>query len=381
MKPGSARNLGTEPCVLSVWVCLCERGKTEREREREREMEGRDWFRREVVPFSAVFAVDSIAVGVATLFKAANSRGMSYHVFLVYAYAIAALLLLPAPFFSLRSRTLPPLSLAIATKVGLLGFVGGFSQILGYAGISMSSPTLGSAISNLTPALTFIFAFLFRMEEVSLNRRSSRAKIIGTVLSIFGASVITLYKGPPVKFTPQPSLSLYLLGDTSNSDWVVGGILLTGEYILVTLWIILLKQIMKDYPAEFTVIFFYNVIVTFMNAIVCLITEHDMSAWRVQGIGLASVICSGLFERCLNNIVHTWAIRLKGPFYVAMFKPLSIPVAVAMGVFLLGDTLHLGSIIGASILSIGFYIVMWGKAKEEMVDESVESLQKAPLLQ
>ncbi|KAK3407779.1 hypothetical protein EUGRSUZ_J00149 [Eucalyptus grandis] len=71
-----------------------------------------------------------------------------------------------------------------------------------------------------------------------------------------------------------------------------------------------------------------------MTAIVCLVTEHDSSAWRVQGIGLASVICSGLFD--------TWSIRLKGPFYVVMFKPLSIPMAVAMGVFFLGDMLHLG---------------------------------------
>ncbi|KAI3419517.1 uncharacterized protein J3R85_013214 [Psidium guajava] len=135
---------------------------------------------------------------------------------------------------------------------------------------------------------------------------------------------------------------------------------------------------MKKYPAELTIIFFYNVVVSFMTTIVCLLMEHDMSAWRVQGIELASVICSGLFVRCLTNIVHAWAIRLKGPFYVAMFKPLSIPVAVAMGVFFLGDTLHLGSLIGATILSVGFYIVMWGKAKEEVAEESVESRLESP---
>ncbi|XP_039159392.1 WAT1-related protein At3g28050 [Eucalyptus grandis] len=88
-------------------------------------MGGRDWCQREVVPFSAGFTVDSIRVGITTLFKAANSRGMSYHACLFNAYAIAALLLLlPAPFLSLKSRTLPPLSLAIAAKLGLLGLVG-----------------------------------------------------------------------------------------------------------------------------------------------------------------------------------------------------------------------------------------------------------------
>lgn len=29
---------------------------------------------------------------------------------------------------------------------------------------------------------------------------------------------------------------------------------------------------------------------------------------------------------------------------------------------------HSGSLIGATIISIGFYTVMWGKFKEEMVD-------------
>ncbi|PKI34346.1 hypothetical protein CRG98_045262 [Punica granatum] len=99
---------------------------------------------------------------------------------------------------------------------------------------------------------------------------------------------------------------------------------------------------MKEYPAEFTVIFYYNLCVSFIAAIVGIITEPSLNAWKVRGIGLTSVLCSGLFVCCLNLSIHTWALRLKGPFYVAMFKPLSIAIAVAMGVVFLGDTLHLG---------------------------------------
>lgn len=33
---------------------------------------------------------------------------------------------------------------------------------------------------------------------------------------------------------------------------------------------------------------------------------------------------------------------MKGPVYVAMFKPLAIIIAVTMGVALLGDSLYLG---------------------------------------
>nr|AFK48713.1 unknown [Medicago truncatula] len=50
-----------------------------------------------------------------------------------------------------------------------------------------------------------------------------------------------------------------------------------------------------------------------------------------------------------------------------------------------GDTLHLGSLIGATIISIGFYTVMWGKAKEEVVEDvsghETQTTQNVPLLQ
>ncbi|WRX20198.1 EamA domain - like 10 [Theobroma cacao] len=358
---------------------------------------------KDVLPFSAMVTMECANVGLNTLFKAATLKGMSYHVFVVYAYAIAALVLLPAPFFSYRSRVLPPLSFPILCKIGLLGLIGSSSQIMGYTGINYSSPTLASAISNLTPAFTFILAIIFRMEKLVWKRTSSAAKVMGTIISVTGAFVVTLYKGPAIVIASTPSMSLQqplnpsksnlVFGGlhSANPNWVIGGVFLTAEYILVPLWYIVQTQIMKEYPAELTVVFFYNLCVSFIAAIVGLASERNASAWRIRpDIALASVVCSGLFGSCLNNTVHTWALRLKGPVFVAMFKPLSIAIAAAMGVMFLGDTLHLGSLIGATIISIGFYTVMWGKAKEEMAEEYVSatdssrvspSAHKVPLLQ
>ena len=44
----------------------------------------------------------------------------------------------------------------------------------------------------------------------------------------------------------------------------------------------------------------------------------------------------------MDNAVITWVLKVRGPVYVAMFKPLSIVIAVVMGVAFLGDTLYLG---------------------------------------
>ncbi|XP_057721181.1 WAT1-related protein At3g28050-like isoform X1 [Arachis stenosperma] len=330
----------------------------------------------DLVPLGAMVSMECVNVGLNTLFKAATMKGMSYHVFVVYAYAVAAILLLPAPFFSSRSRVLPPLTLPVATKIAFLGLIGCSSQIMGYTGISFSSPTLSSAISNLVPAFTFLLAIAFRMEKVALKSSSSQAKVLGTIVSISGAFVVTLYKGPPIIIIHAPSFSIQRpINNLSSVDqsWAIGGLLLMAEYILVPMWYIVQVQIMKVYPAELTVVFYYNLCVSIMAAIVGIFTETNPGAWKIGvDTALASVLCSGIFGSFLNNAVHTWVLRIKGPVYVAMFKPLSIVIAVAMGVMFLGDSLHLGSLIGATIISIGFYTVMWGKAAEE-VDENISN--------
>ena len=77
------------------------------------------------------------------------------------------------------------------------------------------------------------------MEKVVLKRHSSQAKVMGTIISIAGAFVVTLYKGPRIILSSAPTaLSLHHPLPSSHSNWVIGSLLLTAEYILVPLWYI-----------------------------------------------------------------------------------------------------------------------------------------------
>ncbi|XP_027152926.1 WAT1-related protein At3g28050-like isoform X3 [Coffea eugenioides] len=308
---------------------------------------------KQVVPLVAMVSMECTNVGLNTLFKAATVKGMSHHVFIVYSYALAAaLLLLPSTFFFInRSNSrldLPPLKFSILSKIFLLGLIG--------------------------------------MEKLAFRSSSSRAKVLGTVLSISGAFVVTLYNGPRIKLRNTIPIPQHL--HTAQSNWKLGGLFLTAEYILVPMWYIVQAQIMKEYPAEITVVFFYNLFVSILAAFAGIFMEPDLSRWKIRpNMALASIVCSGIFGSFLNNTIHTWALRLKGPVYVAMFKPLSIVIAVAMGVIILGDALYLGSILGATVIALGFYTVMWGKTKEEMEEcDDISFLEtsanhKLPLLQ
>ncbi|XP_057769399.1 WAT1-related protein At3g28050-like isoform X2 [Salvia miltiorrhiza] len=302
----------------------------------------RDYCYREVVPFAAMVSLQCINVGLNTLFKVAANAGMSRHAFLVYAYAVAALILLPAPFFSRRSGALPSLNSSILVKFFLLGVVGYGSQLMGFTGINYGSPTLASAISNLSPAFTFLLAIIFRMEKLTLSSSRSWAKVVGAVVSISGAFVVTFYKGSSIINAPLSS-PLSLIPSSTRLDWILGSLFLTLEYILSPIWCIFLTHIMKEYPSGLSIMFFYTSSVSVLAAVVGFFLEPDSTKWIIKpNIALVSIICSGVLNGCISNTVDSWLLHLRGPVYVAMFKPLQIAIAAAMGVIILGDTLYLG---------------------------------------
>ncbi|MED6173323.1 hypothetical protein PIB30_058278 [Stylosanthes scabra] len=266
------------------------------------------------------------------------------------------------------------------------------SQVLGYAGINYSSPSLASSISNLLPAFTFLLAIAFRMEKVAAKSRSSQAKVIGSIVSIGAAFVVTFYKGPSINIA-QSHLSLpteqqvISIPNSVDTTWVIAGTLLTADYLLVSLCYIWQAEILKEYPDELTVVFFYNVTATIVSVTVALFTERSTSAWEIGlDISLVSIISSGIFGKLMSNAVNAWALHLKGAVYVATFQPLSIVIATAMGVVFFGDTLHIGSVIGAATISIGFYTVLWGKATEKTEEEEdfgnleSQTIENVPLL-
>ncbi|KAL8475540.1 hypothetical protein ACS0TY_028264 [Phlomoides rotata] len=246
----------------------------------------------EVLPFTAIVSMECVNVGLNTLFKVATRSGMSRFVFLVFIYTVAAVILLPSPFFSRRSRVLPSLNFTILWKIFLLAVVGYSSQVMGYTGINYGSPTLASAMSTLTPAFTFVLAVIFRMEKLEASSRSTRAKVVGTIISISGALIVAFYKGPSISVPLAPA-SLHQSLQSSRSSWMLGSLFLSLEYLLVPVWYIILAHIMKEYPAELTVMFFYNFFVSIQAVALALYAEPDSSTWRIRpNVALVSMLCS-----------------------------------------------------------------------------------------
>ncbi|XP_041010874.1 WAT1-related protein At5g40240-like isoform X2 [Juglans microcarpa x Juglans regia] len=232
------------------------------------------------LPFVGMIMVEFAQVGLMIVGKVAMSRGMSNLIFIFYSNALASFILLPTSFFFHGSER-PPITFSLLCGFFALGLLGFGIQILGYAGILYSSPTLGTAMLNLIPAFTFILAVAFRMEKLDWRSSSSLAKSLGALVSITGAFSVTLYKGLPLLMTPSPSeASHQLLLQMSN--WVVGGLLLAADSVLASVWLIMQALILKKYPAGLIVVFFYCFFVAIQSAVVSLVLERDLSSWSLQ---------------------------------------------------------------------------------------------------
>ena len=173
-----------------------------------------------------------------------------------------------------------------------------------------------------------------RMEKVALRSSTTQAKIIGTIVSISGALVVVLYKGPKVftslHWTSSSVLRQWPLESSSESNWVIGGVLIAVAYLLYSFWYIiqvkrifseescflfsciqfkwtrklssltefevfcvLQTQVMEMYPQELTVAFFYNLCATFIAIPVSLIAESNFSSWRLTpSIAVVAVLYS-----------------------------------------------------------------------------------------
>ncbi|KAL0305044.1 UNVERIFIED_CONTAM: WAT1-related protein [Sesamum angustifolium] len=286
------------------------------------------------------------------------------------------------------------------------------ADIIGNAGLNYGSPTLTSAMANLVPAFTYILAIIFRlvissaafvvgqylvaagakavllpilwMEEVHLRKLSTISKLLGTLVSISGAFIVTFYKGPAIIHTTLTSGSSKLLYLQQTQNWVLGGLFTASACLLTASWCILQALILKMYPAEMIAVAIYCFFVTIQASVVSLIAERDLTAWRIETkIGLIAVLYLAIINIAYRLYVTAWCLWRTGPLFVSLFKPLMIVITVAIGVIFMKDDLYLGRYFGwALVLVIGFYGVMWGKAKEGGLYKGTESSDfEAPLLQ
>ncbi|KAL3840008.1 hypothetical protein ACJIZ3_024599 [Penstemon smallii] len=315
-------------------------------------------------PFLAMVALQFGYAGMYIITLLSLRTGFSHWILVVYRHIVATLVFSPFAYF-LEKKTRPKMTKSVFLKIIVLAFLEPvLDQNLYYVGIQYTSATFASATVNVLPAITFIMAVIFRQ-----TGPYSLAKVVGTLITVTGAMLMTLYKGPVVNILGCSHGGSHHNGAantaTDQQHWVTGTIMMLSCIVGWSAFFILQNKTLKEYPAELSLTSLICFMGTVEGGIVAVIMERRKSAWaigfdsRLLAAAYSGIVCSGI-AYYMQSVVN----KSRGPVFVTAFSPLSMIITAVLGAIVLAEQAHLGSIIGAAIIVVGLYSVVWGKSKE-----------------
>ncbi|KAK4604741.1 hypothetical protein RGQ29_012992 [Quercus rubra] len=157
--------------------------------------------------------------GVALVTRMALVQGMNPRVYVVYKQAIATLVMSPIAYFSRESNncSLNLMSFSLIFLNAPTGVT--LNQNLFFEGLCLASSSIGTAMINLVPAITFVLSSMLGIEKLNFGSMRTIAKILGTILCAIGAVCMALLMGPKL-------LNAELI---QPENWLLGCLLIFGS--------------------------------------------------------------------------------------------------------------------------------------------------------
>ncbi|KAL0292236.1 UNVERIFIED_CONTAM: WAT1-related protein [Sesamum calycinum] len=244
------------------------------------------------------------------------------------------------------------------------------NQITYFVGLKNSTPTIACALTNINPAVTFIMALPFRLEKLGMKSKAGQAKILGTILCVGGALLLSFYHGSVVNIGESSIHWNYAQKTGTNNslnhvNLILGPFLLIVSAVSWAVWLIIQTRVSQRYAAPYS----SSALMCLMASIQCVIVgfsfDHNLSAWSLSpSIRIVSSVYAGIVCSALAFCLMSWCIERKGPLYVSVFSPLLLVIVAVLSWALLEEKLYVGTVAGSVLIVLGLYGVLWGKNRE-----------------
>ncbi|KAK3003768.1 hypothetical protein RJ639_019606 [Escallonia herrerae] len=245
------------------------------------------------------------------------------------------------------------------------------NQITYFVGLKNSTPTIACALTNILPAVTFLLAVPFRLESVGIKSKTGQAKLLGTILCVGGAMLLSFYHGPVVRIRESGIHWSYAENVGSNDQSNVHGNFILGPFLLIAspvswaVWFIIQARMSDKYPAPYSSSALMCSLASVQCVIIGLCVDHSPAAWSLSpAIRAVSSVYAGIVCSALAFCLLSWCIGRKGPLYVSVFSPLLLVIVAILSWTLLREKLYLGTVAGSVLIVMGLYGVLWGKNNE-----------------
>ncbi|CAK9138522.1 unnamed protein product, partial [Ilex paraguariensis] len=238
------------------------------------------------------------------------------------------------------------------------------NQITYFIGLKNSTPTIACALSNILPAVTFLLAVFFRLESVGIKRRPGQAKVLGTLVCVGGAMLLSFYHGPVIPIGESTIHWKYAekmanVNPATHTNFILGPLLLIASSVS---WA---ARMSTKYPAPYSSSALMCLMASFQCVIIGFGVKREASAWALSpSIRAVSSVYAGIVCSAMAFCLMSWCIERKGPLYVSVFSPLLLVIVAILSWALLQEKLFVGTVVGSVLIVIGLYGVLWGKNKE-----------------
>ncbi|GMH08104.1 hypothetical protein Nepgr_009944 [Nepenthes gracilis] len=330
-------------------------------------------------PYIAMTCLQFGYAGMNIITKVSLNRGMSHYVLVVYRHAFATAVIAPFALF-LERKVRPKMTFTLLMQIFILGLLGPvIDQNFYYAGLKFTSPTFSCAMSNMLPAMTFVMAVLCRMEKLDLRKVRCQAKVVGTIVTVAGAMLMTLYKGHVINLIwsknihPRSPYASPSAAASADKYWFKGSVLLIFATLAWAAFFILQAITMRRYPAHLSLTALVCFVGTLQSIVVTSVMERKASAWTIGwDMNLLAAAYAGIISSGIAYSVQGLVMQKRGPVFVTAFSPLMMIIVAIMGSFILAEKIYVGGVIGAVLIVIGLYSVLWGKYREYKEKEAEE---------
>ncbi|KAK4271104.1 hypothetical protein QN277_019844 [Acacia crassicarpa] len=325
-------------------------------------------------PVILMVLVQIAFAAVNVLYKLAVNDGMSMRIATVYRLLFGSAFTVPLALVFERNKR-PKLTWRVLFMAFLCGLFGGsLFQNLYYEALALTSATFVSAIYNLIPAITFILAVCCGFERLNLGAAGGKAKVLGTVIGIGGAMLLTFYKGFEIHIW---SFHINLLHPHHEQNATVpttrhhaysellGVLAAIASCFSYALWLIIQAKMSAEYPCHLSSTSLMSTMGAIQATVFGLCTERDWNQWKLGwNVRFLTVFFSGIVASGIVVIVIAWCVRMRGPMFASVFNPLMLVTVALAASLTLNENLYLGSVVGALLIVCGLYVVLWGKSKE-----------------